>query len=325
MTKILGLGNALVDVMTQLNDDSFLAQHELPKGSMQLVDLQTSGNILKNAANLPQSLSSGGSAANTIHGIACMGAATGYIGSVGNDSYGEFFRKDMAAKNIEPKLFVSNTETGRAIALISPDSERTFATFLGAAVEMTPEALTDNLFAGYDILHTEGYLVFNNSLILEALVKAKKNGLKVSLDMASFNVVEANLDFLKTLIKDYVDIVFANEEEAKALTGMEPEQALDEISKFCEIAVVKIGAKGSLIKSGDYKVAVSAINAVCKDTTGAGDLFASGFLYGLSNNWDLKKCGNTGSILAGNVIEVIGAKMPEERWERIYKMVNELK
>lgn len=322
MIKILGLGNALVDVMTQLKDDDFLENQGLPKGSMQLVDLETSGKVLEAATNLQQSLSSGGSAANTIHGLACMGAQTGYIGTVGKDKYGEFFRKDMATNNIEPLLFETNTETGRAIALISPDSERTFATFLGAAVELKPELLTDELFKGYQYLHTEGYLVFNNELILAALKKAKENGLKVSLDMASFNVVEANLEFLQKLISDYVDIVFANEEEAKALTGKEPREALDEIAMHCDIAVVKVGAKGSLIKSGNIMVAVEAISANCKDTTGAGDLYASGFLYGLSKEWTLEKCGKAGSVLAGNVIEVIGAKMPKERWEHIHKLIN---
>lgn len=324
MTKILGLGNALVDVMTQLQDDDFLKKHNLPKGSMQLVDMQTSTQVLDSAEGLKQSLSSGGSAANTIHGLACMGAETGYVGTVGKDDYGKFFRNDMASKNIQPLLFESETPTGRAIALITPDSERTFATYLGAATELVPELITDELFKGYDMLHTEGYLVFNNELILSALKVAKKNGLKVSLDMASYNVVEANLDFLQGLISNYVDIVFANEEEAKALTGKEPEQALLEISEHCEIAIVKVGSKGSMIKKGEDIVRVNAINAKSLDTTGAGDLYASGFLYGMSKNWSLEKSGMAGSILAGNVIEVIGSKMNDERWDKIHSLINNI-
>ena len=208
-----------------------------------------------------------------------------------------------------------------AVALISPDSERTFATYLGAAVELSDSDLNSNQFKGYKYLHIEGYLALNHDLMLKAAELAKGNNLKISIDMASFNVVEDNLEFLKDYVKNYVDIIFANEEEAKAFTGKEPEEALHVIAEQCEIAVVKIGSKGSMVKSKGKTYQVEPLKANSIDTTGAGDLYASGFLYGLSNNLPLEKCGSIGSLCASKVIEVIGSKMNNETWDEIKKSI----
>ena len=210
------------------------------------------------------------------------------------------------------------------MALVSPDTERTFAVHLGAAIEMVPEDINQDHFTPYKYFHIEGYLVQNHSLIEKALKLAKSSGLKVSLDLASYNVVEANLDFLKRMVKDYVDIVFANEEEAKAFTGKEPEEALEILASMTEIAIVKIGSKGSLIKSKEkvYRLGVIKVNSI--DTTGAGDLYASGILYGLTKGLSLDKCGEIGAVLSGKVIEVIGPKMPKETWSEIKSFVQRI-
>lgn len=321
MAKVLGIGNALVDIMTILQDDSTLEKFNLPKGSMQLVDAATSEKVNKGTDHLEKSIASGGSAANTIHGLARMGVESGFIGKVGRDDFGTYFSDDMKKSGIKPLLQLSDTASGKAMALISPDSERTFATYLGAAVELAPEDLTDDLYQGYDYFHIEGYLVQNHALIEQAVKLAKKNGLKVSIDMASYNVVEDNLDFLKEIVANYVDIVFANEEEAKSFTGKEPEEALHVFGDQCEIAVVKIGKSGSLIKNKGIVTRVDAITASPVDTTGAGDLYASGFLYGLIEGMDLKSCGKIGSILAGKTIEVIGPKMNDSQWNEVKALV----
>jgi len=317
MDKVLGIGNALVDIMTKLPDDSTLDKFSLKKGSMQLSERDFADKINNETASFDKSQSSGGSAANTIHGIASLGAKAGYIGKVGNDSFGEFFSKDMKANGIEPFMLKSTTDTGRAIALISPDSERTFATYLGAAIELTDSDLIADQFKDYKILHIEGYLVQNHALMLKAAELAKANNMKISIDMASFNVVEDNLEFLKDYVNNYVDIIFANEEESKAFTGKEPEDSLNELAEQCEIAVVKIGSKGSLVKSKGKVYRIDPIKVNPVDTTGAGDLFASGFLYGLTNDYSLDKCGQIGSLCAGKVIEVIGSKMSNETWKEI--------
>lgn len=315
--KIFGIGNALVDIMTSLESDSLLETLNLPKGSMQIVNDKTIAKALEQTKGLKQSLASGGSAANTINGLANLGMETAFVGKVGNDELGNFFRSDMQKAGISPQLLLGKASTGTALALVSPDSERTFAVNLGAAIEMTAEDITTSLFEGYNYFHIEGYLVQNHSLIEKALKVAKASGLKVSLDLASYNVVESNLDFLQRMVKEYVDIVFANEEEAKAFTQKLPEEALDLLAEIAEIAVVKIGAKGSLIKKGNDKYCVGVVKANAIDTTGAGDLYASGFLYGLSKNLPLDTCGRIGAVLSGKVIEVMGPKMDEETWKML--------
>jgi len=324
MAKVLGMGNALVDIMIRLESDDFLEKFSLPKGSMQLVSNKFMKKILEKSSYLTKYQSSGGSAANTIHGLAILGIKTAFIGKIGNDEFGNFFRADLEKNNIEPNLFLGETETGRAVALISPDSERTFATFLGAAIELSGKDLTSSLFENYQYFHIEGYLMQNHDLIKKALHLAKENNLLVSLDLASFNVIEENLDFLKSLINDYADIVFANEEEAKAFTGKKPEEALQIMAGKCKIAVVKLGKNGSLIQQKDKIFRVGVIPVKSIDTTGAGDLYASGFLYGLIKGLSLQKCGETGSILSGKVIEVTGSKMDLQRWSEIKNLIENL-
>jgi len=321
MKKVLGLGNALVDIMTRMENDSFLSQFDLQKGSMQLVDKKFSSDVLEKAAGLQMERASGGSAANTIHGLARMGVPCGFIGKIGNDDFGRFFGDDMKASGIKPMLHEGVDETGRAIALVSKDSERTFATFLGAAVELSASDLKDEEFAGYDFFHIEGYLVQNYELIEAAVALATKHNMMISLDLASFNVVEQHREFLIKLVNEYVDIVFANEDEARAFTGHEPVKALEAISSMCKLAIVKTGKNGSLVKKGDARHDILPITVNCIDTTGAGDLYAAGFLYGLANDRSLDICGKFGSILAGSVIEFIGAKISDDRWEHIRKEI----
>ncbi|MBO4876213.1 MAG: adenosine kinase [Bacteroidales bacterium] len=318
MAKVIGLGNALVDIMTVIDSDNVLEKLNLPKGSMQLVDSELSEKIQLETSAFPRTMASGGSAANTIRSLANMGIETGYVGKIGPDEVGDFFASDMKRTGVLPRLIKSETPSGRAVALVSQDSERTFATYLGAAAEMTADDINATTFLGYDILHVEGYLIINHELIEKAMSLAKENGLKVSLDLASYNVVEENLEFLRYLIEKYVDIVFANEEEAAAFTdGNDPETALDMISTLCDIAVVKIGKHGAWVKHGNYKDCEPEFPAKRVDTTAAGDNFAAGFIYGLVNNWSLDKCVKAGNIIAGNVIEVVGATMDAKRWTRI--------
>ncbi|WP_321286581.1 adenosine kinase [uncultured Sunxiuqinia sp.] len=315
--RIVGIGSALVDILVQLKDDQLLYAFQLPKGSMTLVDAELSQKMLDRTADIDRSIETGGSSANTVRAIAQLGGNAGFIGKISNDEMGHFFKDEFEKSNITPHLFFSQIPTGKAATLISPDSERTFGTYLGAASELSVDELSEELFANYDYLHIEGYLVFNHELIEGILKLAKKQGLKISLDMASFNVVDANLEFLTRLVDEYVDIVFANEEEAKSYTGLEPVEALKQISSQCEIAIVKIGEKGSLIQSGEQFIQVETPEVQSIDTTGAGDVYASGFLFGLANNYSMKKCGNLGSLLASKVIQVLGAKIPESKLAEI--------
>ena len=325
MDKIIGLGNALIDVLATLKDDTLLDELELPKGSMQLIDDIKLQQINEKFANMKTHLATGGSAGNTILGLSCLGAATGFIGKVGNDDYGKFFRENLQKNNIEDKILLSDLPSGVASTFISPGGERTFGTYLGAAATLKAEDLSREMFKGYTYLFIEGYLVQDHDMILRAIELAKEAGLQICLDMASYNIVEQDHDFFSLLINKYVDIVFANEEEAKAFTGKEPEEALDVIAKMCSIAIVKLGARGSLIRKGTEEVHVHAVTVDrVIDTTGAGDYFAAGFLYGLTCGYSLEKCGKIGSILSGSIIRVIGAEMPAEWWEEIKTRISEL-
>jgi len=316
--KILGMGNALVDIVIHLPDDNILVELELPKASMQLIDMDRLYKIQRRLSGLKQELASGGSAANTIHGLSALGVETGFIGSVGKDEYGDFFHSDIEGKGISGVFSFSGSPSGRAMALVSPDSERTFGTFLGAALELGSDHINESLFDGYDLLHIEGYLVQNHDLIEKALRVASEKGLEVSIDLASYNVVEENRDFLERVLTDYVTIVFANEEESIAMTGHDdPDLALESLYRMCSRAVVKLGGEGSIIMTPGGKVKVEAVSAVPVDTSGAGDLYASGFLYGMSKGLDYSKCGHIGSLLASNVIRYSGPKLPHGAWDEL--------
>lgn len=317
MAKVIGVGNALVDLLIRLDDDQILNKLSLPKGSMTLVDEDTKKLIAEESNKLTKEMASGGSAANTIHGLAKLGIETAFIGTVGNDDNGNFFRDDLLNSGIKPLLNRSNTPTGIASTLISPDGERTFGTFLGAAIELSGSDLSPEQFKGFDLLHVEGYLVQNHELLETILKYAKKAGLKVSVDMASYNVVEANLDFFKDMVEKYVDIVFANEEEARAFTGQEPETALHTIAKSADVSVVKTGSKGSMAKSGEKVFVIEPVSANPVDTTGAGDAYAAGFLYGMLCGFNYRQAGNIGSLLASATIETLGARIRDNEWETI--------
>lgn len=322
MQKILGIGNALVDILVQLPNDEPLRKLSLPKGSMQLIDQTTMKRISDATSLLEKYVATGGSASNTSVGLAKLGCNVGFIGKVGPDEIGEFYASDLNDNKVTPHLLKSDLPSGRCNVLISNDSERTMATYLGAAVTLNADDLNINIFRQYDILHIEGYLVQNYNLITRAGQLAKEAGLIVSLDLASYNIVNENIDYLKDFVSKYVDIIFANEEEATAYTKLPAEQAVHAIAQEANLAIVKVGSKGSYVKQGEnlYHIPAEKVKAI--DTTGAGDAYAAGFLYGYANNMPIDQCAKIGTLCAAQVIEEIGAKISPERWQKIY---NELR
>ncbi len=327
MKRVIGIGNALTDMLVNLKTDSVLSQFNLAKGSMSLVDTPLQTEISKSVAGLPYSLSLGGSAGNTIRAMAKLGCSVGFIGKVGEDKTGDFFHQALENLGVSPVVFRGEERSGKCVSLISPDGERTMITHLGAALELSAEEITPEIFKGYDCLYVEGYLVQNHDLIRKAAAMAKECGLDVAIDLASFNVVAENLEFLRDLVRNYVDIVFANEDEAKAFTSeSEPLNALQAISEMASLAVVKIGIKGALIKRGNEVVHVGIMAAAKRvDTTGAGDFYAAGFMSGLCDGLSLRQCGTIGAITAGKVIEVVGTTFGEESWQDIFRLVRKVK
>jgi len=321
MSKVLGMGNALVDIITRIKNDDILESFGLPRGSMTLVDLDTSNYIHAETIGMPKSRASGGSAANTIHGLAHLGIESGFVGTVGNDDNGKFFKRDMEVNKITPILFRTMNETGRAMALISKDTERTFATYLGAAIDLSAEDISHGIYKGYDYFYIEGYLVQDREMFEKALRLAARAGLIICLDLASYNIVDQNVEFFKSMISQYVDILFANEEEIRSLTGRSPEEGAMEIKDICDLVVIKLGAEGSFCICNEGMVRVDARPSKAIDTTGAGDLFAAGFIYGHMKGHSVETCGRIGAILAGKVIEIIGAKIEEPQWELLRREI----
>ena len=317
--KILGIGNALVDIIVLVNDDQIISTLNLPKGGMTLVDRNLSMQIQEKISHLNIKVATGGSVANAINGIAGLGVECGFTGAIGHDDVGLLFKNDMLKRGIAVQLKEPELPTGRAVAFVSPGGERTFATYLGAAVEMGPDDITPELFKGYNLFFIEGYLVYNQSLIMAAASMAKSAGLTIALDLASYNVVDANKEILDELVDNYIDIVFANEEEAKSFTGMHPDEALKNLAARCDIAIVKVGKEGAFIQQGNQKCHIPAIETTVIDTTGAGDYFAAGFLAGLAKGCNLGKCGMIGAVMAGEIIKVVGAELEENRWQEIKK------
>ena len=327
MKKVIGIGNALTDMLVNLRSDEVLEKFDLPRGSMSLVNSEQQKEISKSVSGLPYTLSLGGSADNTIRAMARLGCKVGFIGKVGRDSTGDFFESALDNLGIQPYIMRGEERSGKCVSLVSPDGERTLVTHLGAAVEMKAEDLTPAIFEGYDCLYVEGYLVQDHNLIRGAIRMAKELGLKVAIDLASFNVVEENLEFLREVISEYVDIVFANEDEARVFSGEEePVNALQYISTMCDLVIVKIGMRGALIKQGG-EVSHVGIMAAAKrvDTTGAGDFYAAGFMAGMCEGLSLRQCGTIGAITAGKVIEIVGTTPTEEAWDDVARLVKRVK
>jgi sugar/nucleoside kinase (ribokinase family) len=299
----------LVDVLVEVKDEALLQKFGLKKGGMEMISADLKNEIHREIYGLKRTVASGGSTSNTIYGLAQLGAQVGYIGKIGEDKMGSFFKNDMEKAGVATHLIPSKIDTGIATTFITKGGERTFATYLGAAATQTSEDLQERIFSLYDMIHVEGYLIFNRDLILNICKLAKKCGLQISMDMASYNLVEAMHPLVKELLRDYVDIIFANEEEAFAFTGKKDREALEMLSGYCPVSVVKLGAEGSLVRVRGETTVIPSIKAHCKDSTGAGDIYAAGFLYGLTNNFSISEAGALASKLGAKCVETVGARI----------------
>ena len=225
MDKITGIGNALVDSLVHITDDAELERLKLPKGSMQLIDEQQYAALSREMNRLSPKCATGGSAANAMLALARLGRKPGFIGKTGDDEMGRFYAGTMSAAGADIHVAHSSLPTGVASTFISPDGQRTFATFLGAAATLEPADIRPEMIEGSRYLYLEGYLVQNHALIDRAVEIAKQVGAKICLDLASYNIVEQDRAYFERLVSGSVDIVFANEEESRAFTGLEPEAA----------------------------------------------------------------------------------------------------
>jgi len=320
---IVGIGSALVDILIN-EDDKFLKKTGAVKGGMKYVDSSFIDRILLWTTQKPTVIP-GGSACNTVVGIAKLGGRACFVGKSGNGDMAGLFETNLSNSNVDPLLLKSSSPTGRVLSIITPDAQRSMFTFLGASSEVRPDEITEKCFQGAAIVHIEGYLLFNENLIMAAVNAAKAAGALVSIDLASFTVVKESKRLLKKIVKDFVDIIIANEDEARVYTGHTDEiGAINSLAENTHIAALKIGERGSFISHEGkiIKVAPMGTNAVV-DTTGAGDLWTAGFLYGLVNGYSIEKCGKLGSACGYEVCRVVGANIPEAGWQRIKKILEE--
>ncbi len=320
--KITGIGSALVDLLVD-ETDQFLKSIGKKKGGMTLVDDgREIEDILEKTCNKP-TVVPGGAACNTIMGIAKLGGDAEFIGMRGNDRYGDTYEKQLKQNNVDSHFFLSDISTGKVLSIITGDAERSMITYLGASAHLEPAKITQDMFKDTKIAVIEGYLLFNRELMMAALKAAKEAQALIALDLASFEVVESSKDILQDIIFHYVDILIANEDEAKAFTSFRDiAKSLEKMSQNTDYAVIKVGEKGSFISHGGNIHRINPMEAAnVIDTTGAGDLWAAGFLFGLANGYSIEKSGQIASACGYEVVQVMGAQISDKGWQRIKKLL----
>jgi sugar/nucleoside kinase (ribokinase family) len=309
---VVGVGNALVDVIS-LEGDEFIGEHGLVRGSMTLIDAERAESLY--ASMGPGIEMSGGSAANTLAGLASLGGRGGFIGRVRDDQLGTVFAHDIRAVGVEfpGAAATSGQPTGRCLIIVTPDGERTMNTLLGAASELDPDDVDEAFVARAAVTYLEGYL-FDREKAGEAFHKAAAAAHAadrlVALTLSDSFCVERFLEPFQTLVQDRVDVLFGNDDELRLLFGTDDlEAAVTEAERHCKVVAITRGAEGAIVAAGGVRHRIPAVPVErVVDTTGAGDLFAAGFLYGLTRDLDVETCGKLGAVAAAEVISHVGAR-----------------
>ena len=319
---VVGVGNAIVDILAKVEDD-FLKKHSLTKASMTLVD-ETEAYTLYD--DMPPAVEkSGGSAANTLAGIASFGGKAAFIGKVKDDELGAIFGHDLRSIGVHYETLpsASGAATAKCLIAITPDAERTMCTFLGATKEITKDDINENTIASAKVTYLEGYLwdePHAKDAMRQAVDIARKNERKVALSLSDAFCVDRHRGEFLALIKEGVDILFSNEAEVKCLFETEDfDDCIEKIKDYADIVAITLGAKGSIVIHGDNITKIQATKGLkVVDTTGAGDLYASGFLYGYTNGYNFEQCGKMANLAASNIIQHVGAR-PESKLSDLIK------
>lgn len=318
--EILAVGAPLMDHLLKVSE-SYLADIPGEKWGMETINYEEIIHIIERSGSIPVQIA-GGSAANVIKGLAGLGRRCAMVGKIGNDVIGEKVKNDLQDKGVLPILCYSSTPTGHVACLITPDGKRTCRTYAGASLEMKPENLDPAIFSGVKLVHVEGYTLLCPKLTQISFEMAKKNGSLISFDLASFEIVKAHRQLILKLLPQYVDVIFGNEQEAFALTSKNPEESCKIMKTLCPIAVVMMGNEGCWAGNQYEQIKCPARSVIPIDTTGAGDLFASGFLHHHLAGKPLHECAQLGTRLAAEVIQVVGAEIPSETWKKFVSFSN---
>ncbi len=314
--KVYGIGNPLIDVLAHASDDD-IKTLKLEKGTMTLIDSERGNEILKHIGDREKQYSCGGSAPNTMITLSALGVETALAGMVGSDELGDIYIKRLKSKQVYSDLsVVEGGDTGSCIVLVTPDYERTMSTRLGVCQEFRPEHFNHGRIAGADYFYFTGYMWDTDSqkeAIKAAISTAKKNDTKVAFDVADPFCVERHRDDFHDLIEKHVDVLLANREEARLLLGFDdPEKASAELAKKSVIAAVKNCADGSCITDNNKTCLIDAFTVEAVDSTGAGDNYAAGFIYGLINGYSVAESGKLASYVAAQVVRQTGAQFDQE-------------
>lgn len=313
--KILGVGAPILDHLLYVSEE-YLDTIPGEKGGMEVVGYEEMVKIIEGSGYAPEQVA-GGSCANVIKGLASLGHKCVVTGKIGEDSIGELIKEHMEDLNIETAYVYSPKYTAHVVCLITPDGKRTMRCYMGACSEMTPEDLDPELFNGVKLVHFEGYTLLCPGLTHRGMELAKKAGAKISFDLGSFEMVNNYRDLIMTLLEEYVDVVFANRDEIHALVENGPEKGCEQLRELCEAAVVMLGGEGCLVGHGNKLERCPAIPVKPLDSTGAGDLFASGFLHGYLLGRPFKECAYYGTVTGGTVVQYVGAEIPKDIWPKV--------
>ncbi len=320
------IGNALMDILLHV-DNAFVKQLGIPKGSFKLVDEQEltklESAIENKAAISERFMMPGGSASNVAAGVVTLGGTAMFCGKIGNDPYGRIYRDRTLQHGVQDALVPAAGRTGIALTFITPDAQRTFAVYLGVSTGLAHHELAEDAISKSSYFHLESFLLdepCTREMMLQAMEYAKKHKVPISLDLGDYRLVRRHRDVLDSVMRHYIDIVFANEEEAAAFTGKEPKNAVRDFVRLCPTVVVKIGAAGSHVYHNGKLVDVEGVKAKAIDTTGAGDMYAAGFLYGLAREYDFHHSAKIGSYAAARIVEVVGARMEASLAEDIQNL-----
>ena len=326
--ELIGIGNPIMDLLAHV-DDAFLHAHVAgAKGGMVLVDDQ---DIAALVAKLSSQLAvtPGGSAANAVLGATKLGLRTTFLGKIGGDVTASDYRTNFTAAGGDGSRFKhAALPNGRCLSLVTPDGQRTMRTHLGAAMTLSPDEITAADFAGAKHAHIEGYLLFNPALADKVARTARAAGCTLSLELSSFEVVNVARDWILAQLKEGVDIVFANEDEARALFQQDAtyDAYARQLAGFGGIAAVKIGKDGAWVAQGSALHRIAPVKAArVVDTTGAGDAWAGGFLYGHLRGMSLAGAGALGSALGAECVQHLGPAIPEMHWPRLRALAQSLK
>ncbi|SCA63367.1 Uncharacterized protein SCG7109_AN_00090 [Chlamydiales bacterium SCGC AG-110-M15] len=316
---VLALGAPVIDLFITVSEE-FLNDIEGEKAGTLPVSHRTLFDLVEQSKVEPKIIP-GGSATNTLKALSNLGQSCAIVGKAGRDDAADQYASSLKEQGIQSILARSDSETAHVLCLVTPDGERTMRSCLAASTEMNVDDLHQDMFEGIRLLHVEGYSLYNLPVTKKAMLLAKNAGAKISLDLASFELVHSFHNELHNFLENSVDIVFCNQFEAKAFTGNEPKEACEHLGRLCEVSVVCMAEHGCWVHANHELQYCPAYPVGSVDNTGAGDLFSGGFLHGYLEGMDVAECAHYGAVLGREIVQIYGAEIPIDHWSKLIEKI----